>query len=176
MQNESSPSAKASELSGQAKEFGRQLKDQASDFAATTADTLKTQANQVAGEAREMARDTGEKIKATLADQKIAGADYLGAIGQSMRRASHEFDGQIPQAGDYIRKAADQIDVVTSAIRNRDISQLVGDVQDFARKQPAAFFGAAVLAGFAVARFFKSAPEPQPRSYPTPADTFTAGM
>jgi hypothetical protein len=35
----------------------------------------------------------------------------------------------------------------------------MGEVQNFARQQPAAFFGAAVLAGFAAVRFFKSAPE-----------------
>jgi len=32
-------------------------------------------------------------------------------------------------------------------------------MQDFARRQPAACLGAAVLAGFVAGRFFKSAPE-----------------
>src|SRR3954452_6945824 len=76
-----------------------------------------------------------------------------------VRRASYEFDGQLPQAGHYIRQAAAQINNVSDALRTRDISELGGDVQEFARKQPAAFFGAAVLAGFAAVRFFKSAPE-----------------
>src|SRR3954452_13290476 len=76
-----------------------------------------------------------------------------------VRRASYEFDGQLPQAGHYIRQAAAQINSVSDALRTRDISELGGDVQEFARKQPAAFFGAAVLAGFAAVRFFKSAPE-----------------
>jgi hypothetical protein len=38
------------------------------------------------------------------------------------------------------------------------MSEIVGNVQDFARKQPTAFFGAAVLIGFAAVRFLKSAP------------------
>jgi len=55
-----------------------------------------------------------------------------------------------------IRKAAGQLENVSDAMRNRDMSQIVGNVQDFARKQPTAFFGAAVLVGFAAVRFLKS--------------------
>ncbi|MBV8836641.1 MAG: hypothetical protein JO000_08885 [Alphaproteobacteria bacterium] len=136
---------------------------------------MKAQAGQVADQARQLASGAGEKVQAAVAQQKAAGADYLGAIGASMRRASREFDDQLPQAGQYIRKAAGQIESMSSAIRNRDMSQIVGEVQDFARKQPAAFFGAAVLAGFAVARFFKSAPEDRQGSYPNHARDFTTG-
>jgi hypothetical protein len=55
-----------------------------------------------------------------------------------------------------MRLAADQIDSVSSAFRRRDLNQLVSDVQGFARRQPTAFFGAAVFAGFAVVRFLKT--------------------
>jgi hypothetical protein len=41
-------------------------------------------------------------------------------------------------------------------MRNRNMSEIVGNVQQFARKQPTAFFGAAVLIGFAAVRFLKS--------------------
>jgi hypothetical protein len=37
----------------------------------------------------------------------------------------------------------------------------MGTMQDFARRQPVAFFGAAVLAGFAIARFAKSTAQPE---------------
>jgi hypothetical protein len=36
----------------------------------------------------------------------------------------------------------------------------VRSLNNFARSQPAAFFGGAVLAGFALSRFFKSSAEP----------------
>ena len=42
-----------------------------------------------------------------------------------VRRASYEFDGQLPQAGQYIRSAADQIDSVSSALRTRQLGELV---------------------------------------------------
>jgi len=144
-----------------ARDLGRDLKGQASALAESATDTVKTQANNLTETTRELASQAGDKMKAAVADQKTVGADYVGNFAEMVRRASYEFDGQIPQAGQYIRKAADQIGSVSEALRTRDVSELVGEVQDFARKQPAAFFGAAVLAGFAAVRFFKSAPAGQ---------------
>ena len=88
--------------------------------------------------------------------QKAAGADYVGNVASIIRRTAYEFDTDIPQAGHYIRKAAAQLENVSEAMRNRNMSEIVGNVQQFARKQPTAFFGAAVLIGFAAVRFLKS--------------------
>jgi hypothetical protein len=160
MQNEKqSLTRTADDLGGKAREIGRDLKDQASGLAESVTETVKSQAANLTEQARELASDAGEKMKSAVVDQKSAGADYIGNVAEIVRRASYEFDGQLPQAGHYIRQAAAQISNVSDALRTRDISELAGDVQDFARKQPAAFFGAAVLAGFAAVRFFKSAPE-----------------
>ena len=41
-------------------------------------------------------------------------------------------------------------------MRSRDIGDVFATVADFGRRQPVAFFGGAVLAGFVLARFFKS--------------------
>jgi hypothetical protein len=160
MQNEKQSLTRATDdLGGKAREIGRDLKDQASELAGSVTETVKSQAANLTEQARDVASDAGEKMKTAVADQKSAGADYIGNVAEVVRRASYEFDSQLPQAGHYIRQAAAQINTVSDALRTRDISELAGDVQDFARKQPAAFFGAAVLAGFAAVRFFKSAPE-----------------
>ena len=52
-------------------------------------------------------------------------------------------------------------------MRERDVRELVGEVQDFARKQPTLFFGGAVILGFAALRFLKSTP-------PKPSTAFDA--
>ena len=59
----------------------------------------------------------------------------MSDMAGSMRRAANEF-GQIPQAAQYMRLAAEQIDSVSDAFRRRDLNQLVSDVQGFARRQP----------------------------------------
>jgi len=153
------PSRTTEDLTRKSLELGRDLKEQASQFAGSATETVKTQAGNLADSARELASDAGKRIQAAAADQKTAGADYIGNFAEMVRRASYEFDGQLPQAGHYIRKAAAQINNVSSAVRTRDLGELVGEVQQFARQQPVAFFGAAVLAGFAAVRFFKSAPQ-----------------
>jgi len=140
----------------QARDFGRDAKGQATDFADSAMDTVKKQAANLTESAKDMAADAGEKLRTSLQDQKAAGADYVGNVADIIRRTASEFDTDLPQAGQYIRKAATQLDNVSEAMRNRDMSEIVGNVQQFARKQPTAFFGAAVLLGFAAVRFLKS--------------------
>ena len=163
MQNETSSGRPNpnQDFTTKARDLGRDLKNQASGVAEAAVDTVKQQASDLTDTARELASDAADKMKTAVSDQKAAGADYVGNVAEMVRRASYEFDNQMPQAGQYIRKAAAQIDSVSEALRTRDLTELTQDIQDFARKQPAAFFGAAVLAGFAAVRFFKSAPESQ---------------
>jgi hypothetical protein len=120
-----------------------------------SANEMKEQSASVAESAKNMASQAGDKLLNTMEQQKAAGADFVSGMAGAMRRAANEF-GDVPQAAQYIRLAADQIDTVSDAFRRRDLSQLVAEVQDFARRQPTAFMGAAVLAGFAVMRFLKT--------------------
>jgi hypothetical protein len=73
-----------------------------------------------------------------------------------MRRAAREFDADLPIAGSYIRKAASQVEGVSDSIKTGNFSDLVRGAQSFARRQPTAFLGLAVLAGFGAVRFLKS--------------------
>lgn len=170
--------AKTEGMIDQAKEFGRDMKEQASALSQSATDAVKTQAGNLQEQAKEVASDAGEKLRASVSEQKAAGADYVGNVASIIRRTAYEFDSDIPQAGHYIRKAAAQLENVSNAMRNRDMSEIVGNVQDFARKQPTAFFGAAVFLGFAAVRFFKSAPAPAVAATTTPTNVggTTAGM
>ena len=137
---------------------------QASGPMAQTAGAMMEHAGSLAESTKDLASKASEKVASAVEQQKDAGAHFVSGMASSIRRAASEF-GQIPQAAQYMRLAADQIDTASEAFRRRDLNQLVSDVRDFARRQPTAFFGAAVLAGFAVVRFFKTstgehAPDP----------------
>ena len=56
---------------------------------------------------------------------------------------------------------------MTDAVRRRDVRQILSDVQDFAKRQPAAFLGATVLGGFALMRLLRT---------PTPAHGSTGDI
>jgi hypothetical protein len=119
------------------------------------ASEVSEQATSVADSAKDLASKASEKLVASVEDQKAAGADFVSGMAGSLRRAANEF-GELPQAAQYIRLAANQVDSVADAFRKRDLRQLVSDVQGFARRQPTAFLGMAVLAGFAAVRFLKT--------------------
>ena len=97
-----------------------------------------------------------DKLKQTVDGQKHASAVYVGNLADTMRRAAREFDGDLPIAGVYIRKAASQIEGVSDSIKTGNFKDLVRGAQSFARRQPTAFLGMAVLAGFGMVRFLKS--------------------
>jgi hypothetical protein len=129
------------------------LKTQATGLAQDAARQVKDQAGQLAETA---ASGAGDKLWNTAEDKKNAGADFVSGLAGAVRRAAGAFDDQIPQASDYIRQAAVQIDGASDALRQRNVSELVEGVQDFARRQPTAFLGITVLAGFAAVRFLRS--------------------
>lgn len=103
-----------------------------------------------------MASKAGERLMDVAEQQKSAGADFVSGMADAVRNAAGSFDSQIPQAGEYIRYAADHMEDMSDALRRRDIRQLVSGVETFARQQPTAFLGLTFLAGFAAVRFLRS--------------------
>jgi len=147
--NGGSPLEKAGKLAGD-------FKKQASGVAEDVTRQVKEQVSNLSENARDAVSGAGDKLWSAAEDQKNSGADFVSGIAAAVRQAAGGFDHQIPQAGEYIRRAADQIDKTSYAIRQRDLSELLDGVQDFARRQPTAFLGATVLAGFAAVRFVRS--------------------
>ncbi len=143
-------------VTDQAISAGRDVKDKAIGLAAASSETIKNQASEFVDAAKDVASEATDKLKQTVDSQKSAGADYVGSLAGTIRRAAKEFDGDLPIAGSYIRKAASQVEGVADTIRTGNFKNLVRGAQSFARRQPTAFLGMAVLAGFGVVRFLKS--------------------
>jgi hypothetical protein len=140
----------------QALAASRDLKEKAVGIAGSSAEAIKGRASDAMDAAKDMASQATDKLKQTVDGQKNAGADYVGNLADTMRRAAREFDHDLPIAGAYIRKAAAQIEGVSDQIKTGNFNDLVSGAQSFARRQPTAFLGLAVLAGFGAVRFLKS--------------------
>jgi hypothetical protein len=151
--------ASTKSLADQAFSAGQDLAEKAKDLAGNSADALKAHASDFADAAKDVASQATDKLKSAVNDRKSSGAEYVGTLADTMRRAAREFDTDLPIAGTYIRKAAEQVDGVSDGIRNGNLNDLVRSAQSFARRQPTAFLGIAVLAGFGVVRFLKSSAE-----------------
>jgi hypothetical protein len=126
----------------QAREVGRQARE--------AAEEVKQEARAAADQAKEQARSAATR-------QKDAAAQQMGGWAQALRTASDDLHsrGQDTAAA-YVRQAADGLERASGTVRGRDVDELIGSVEDFARRQPVAFIGGAVAAGFGLARFMRS--------------------
>lgn len=92
-----------------------------------------------------------------LSTQKDRATDTLGSLANAIRQSTRTFrDEQQDTVASYVERAADQIERLSAALRNRDVNRLLHDTQQFARRQPAVFIGAAFATGLLAARFLKS--------------------
>jgi len=156
--------ASTKSIGEQAMAAGREFTDKAKELAETSTDTLKSQASDFVEAAKDVASQAGGKLKDAVQDQKVQGAAYVGNLADTMRRAAREFDSELPIAGNYIRKAATQVEGVSDSIRHGNFDDLMRNAQSFARRQPTAFLGMAVLAGFGLVRFLNSSSQAEPRT------------
>jgi hypothetical protein len=160
------------DLKDRAKEVMHDAKAKASDLGDETARMAKENADKLGEAARDFASHAKERVETEVSERKSLSADYIRSIAQATAQASAAFDAELPQAARYIRQASDQLQGVSDTVRERDVREIVTDVQDFARRQPTLFFGGAMLLGFAALRFLKSTP---PDDTASEAEAFTTG-
>jgi hypothetical protein len=122
----------AKQAASQAKEAASGVIDQAKDQATTRVDqrrqTAASGVQAVAHAFRNMGDDLRNREEGPV-------AEYAAEIG-------HAIGGQAERLANYLRQ--------------RDVRQLVGDAEDFARRSPAVFLGSAFVLGLAASRFLKS--------------------
>ena len=146
------------------------IAQQTLDAAGVAAETIKQQGGDLLGAAKDVAADARDRIveqaRTQMQGQTKAGAEYLDGLAGALDRVAGEIDRTIPFAGDFLRSAAAQVGTAADTVRSGDVSDLVRQAQDFARRQPTASFGIAMLAGFGIVRLLKSSggPDNHPES------------
>ena len=132
----------------------------ASTGAATaTAKTLIDQAKETAGQAYEAVTEKAavklDEQKATLTDGLSTVADSVRQVGDNLGSATTD-SGLAKTAAEYTNTAARKIEDVAGYFETHDVRDMARDLENFARRNPAMFLGAAFGLGFLAARFFKS--------------------
>lgn len=124
---------------------------------------LNQDANQ-GGHSTGMVDRVRETAAAQLTTQKTRATEALGSVAAALRQSSQPLrDNNQATLADYAGKAADQLEQLSTRFRQRDLTELMDDVNRFARRQPALFVGAAFAAGALAARFLKSSPDGERR-------------
>jgi hypothetical protein len=120
-------------------------------------DRARKKAGEVMEQAGETAHDMRERARSAVDQQKDAAAGRIEGVAQALRSASDDLEhrGQ-PMVAEYSRQVAEGLESMANWVSRRNIDDMVGGIEDFARQRPIAFMGGAMVAGFALARFMKS--------------------
>jgi hypothetical protein len=133
--------------------------------AGTAAQQAKEEVKSLASDAKQQAAQTAEQAKdyvSQLVDrQKGQAADRLGSVAGALRDTADRLKEENGTVGDYATRAAEQVDKLSTYLRDRDLGTFVRDTETFARRHPDVFLGGTFLAGLLVARFLKSSAERQ---------------
>ena len=114
-----------------------------------------------AGERASHLIERGADIGFKQADRGLDQAvDGIETVADSIRRVSADMETEKPQIAELASGAADQAEAFANYLRDTDVRQLIGNVEDFGRRQPLLFVGGAFLLGVAASRFIKAASGP----------------
>ena len=100
-----------------------------------------------------------QKVTSRVDEQKNRAADGLGGIADVFRVAGNELRNENETLASYVDMASDQLRRFATQIRERGVTDMMDDVNQFARRRPALFIGGAFLLGVGLARFLKSSAE-----------------
>lgn len=98
-----------------------------------------------------------QRATAGLDTQKTRATDGLSVIASAVRQTTDNLrKEQHDTLAQYVDRAADQLDRFSTALREKDLDQLLQEARQLARRQPALFIGGSFAVGLLAARFLKS--------------------
>ncbi|MBH5368428.1 hypothetical protein [Bradyrhizobium glycinis] len=146
----------AKDIKEQMSDAGAEVKQRAGDAFRASADVARDKFGEAADAAKGVAEGTVDQIQSQAREQQRSGADFVERLAGNIREAGRAFETDVPFAARGIGSAADYVEDAAQKIRDGSFRDLVQGATDFARRQPAAFLGISVLAGFAAVRFLKA--------------------
>jgi len=146
----------AQNLKEQVVDAGAELKQRAGDALKASTDVAQDKFKEAATAAKDVASGAADHVREQVHEQQRSGADFVERFAGNIRDAAGSFESDAPFAARGINSAADYVEDAAGKIRSGSFRDLVDGATDFAKRQPAAFLGISVLAGFAAIRFLKA--------------------
>lgn len=126
-----------------------------SDQAKRSAGAVADQAKQAAAQVTDQTKDAARSQLSTRKDQTAQGLHVVSSAISDMGDKLRQSDQTSSYAG-VADQAANQVERLSQYLRGRDVRQIVNEVEDWARREPALALGGAFVAGLFAARFLKS--------------------
>lgn len=117
--------------------------------------------NEALTQAENVKQEASNRAKGFAAGQKDHLAQQLAGVSDAVDRTADELDrnDDTHTVAGYAHDLAGGIRHFSETVRSNDVDSLVGMAQDFGRRQPLVFLGAAALVGFAASRFLMASAE-----------------
>lgn len=89
---------------------------------------------------------------------KERAAQFIGQFAEALRHTSKTLSAgaDSPAVDDYLGRTATRVEGLSDYVQTKSLSDMVGDVERFARKEPLLFVGSALVLGVLGGRFLKS--------------------
>jgi hypothetical protein len=143
-------------LKDQVADAGAEVKQRVSDALRASTDVAQDKLKEAADVARGAASGAVDQVQDKAREQQRSGADFIHRFADNIREAARAFGNDAPFAARGINSTADYVEDAAGKIRDGNFRDLVDGATNFAKRQPAAFLGISVLAGFAAVRFLKA--------------------
>jgi hypothetical protein len=143
-------------LKDQMADAGAEMKQRAGDALRASTDVAREKFKESADAAKDAASGAVDEFQGQAREKQRSGADFIERFAENIRDAARVFESNSPFAARGINSAAEYVEDAAEKIRNGSFRELVDGATDFAKRQPAAFLGMSVLAGFAAVRFIKA--------------------
>jgi hypothetical protein len=156
--SEKKSTGSSQKLKDQVADAGADLKQRA-DALKASSDVAQDKLQEAAEAAKDMASGAADHLQDQVHEQQRSGADFVERFAGNIRHAARAFESDAPFAARGINSAAEYVEDAAEKIRNGSFPDLIDGATDFAKRQPAAFLGLSVLAGFAAIRFLKASGE-----------------
>lgn len=138
----------------------------------------KTQAQQVVEQTREKATElvgqARSQITTRLEEQKSTATGGLETVAHAIRQTGQQLQDQNQQmVGQYAETVAQQVERVSDFLREKDVDELIEQVEGFARREPLVFLIGTFAVGFLAARLLKNAAPAGDSGYQASYDSTT---
>ena len=141
------------------------LKQKASGVLDDAKEQAKNLASQAKDETVKAASQARDQVNQLVSRRKDQAAERLGGLAGALRDTAHKLQEQdVDGFGQYADRAAEQVEKLSSYLKDHDLQGFVRDTETFARRHPDLFLGGTFLAGLALARFLKSSAPERPGS------------
>lgn len=173
-EGETAPAGGMTEVAGQAKQALTQTAQDTMETAKSAgkeiADTAQQQIAETVEQAVSQTTDTIAQVKeqasSVFVDQRDRAASGLSGLADALRetgktlaqQADKADDGagaQVAAIGPFIEDLADRLASSSDYLKDKDVTQLIKDAEELARKQPLLFVGALFGVGVVGARLLK---------------------